>query len=75
MFSNLATLSECLVEGVHSTLCLIPRDAGRLFFATVVTHEMIPRVSNIFAESDNTSRLVISDSSMDNSVEENRKWS
>ena len=47
----------------------------KIIFAAMVTHGMRPRGSLISAESDNTSRLVISGSSKDNSVEENQKCS
>lgn len=60
VFSNSTTLSECLVGEVHTMRFLAPSDAR-------------PRGSEIFAQSDKTSLLLILDSSADRSVEENLK--
>jgi len=47
----------------------------KIILTTIVTHEIRPRGSKIFAESDNTARLVNCDSLTDKLVYEKRKWS
>ena len=47
----------------------------KIILTTIVTHEIRPRGSKIFPESDNTVRLVNCDSWTDKLVQEKWKWS
>ena len=65
------------MSGGRGSSQVVPFSQSRwkIILTTIVTYEIRPRGSKIFAESDNTARLVSCDSGTDKLAHKNWKWS